>query len=136
MHAAHQYRYLPSFLFFFPFLFSLFLPPFFLSSFFCLLLFFCLRQNLSGCHVMVVFHKFPQSGRNRPVRQTSVSCGTCREQGITLEMDVGSLLASNSCVGRLYFGTSPTFAREISLNGQTNMTRIVLIVPILARSHH
>ncbi|CAD1474865.1 unnamed protein product [Heterotrigona itama] len=37
-------------------------------------------------------------------------------------MDVGSLLASNSCVGRLYFGTSPTFAREISLNGQTNMT--------------
>ncbi|CAK9804579.1 hypothetical protein ANTQUA_LOCUS4148 [Anthophora quadrimaculata] len=45
-----------------------------------------------------------------------------REQGITLEMDVGSLLASDSCVGRLYFGTSPTFAREISLNGQTNTT--------------
>lgn len=42
---------------------------------------------------------------------------------ITLEMDVGSLLASDSRVGRLYFGTSPTFAREIRLNGQTDATR-------------
>lgn len=92
-------------------------------------------ESLSGCHVMVVFHKFPQSGRNMQSGGPPYRVARAREQGITLEMDVGSLLASNSCVGRLYFGTSPTFVREISLNGQTNMTCVILIVPILAQSH-
>lgn len=126
----------PSFLSFFLSLPLFSFPSFF--PFFILLPFSILLSSSES--IRVSYHgrisQISTEWKKQAVGQTSVSCGTCREQGITLEMDVGSLLASNSCVGRLYFGTSPTFAREISLNGQTNMTRIVLIIPILARSHH